>query len=435
MPSLDETSPVGESYLQRVLRQGATPFRYRCGARALLGMPAEGDNAVMAGPMPPSEFRYTLPQSPALTAAPELLAVQQWLDAALDEPDGDKESDGAHPQTRSRQLLSSAGAGARMVSTGHQRPETVPQPDRQAPIPGGQPQVSPPMDSIHLHAPEPLPSVPGRAEEPLSQAGVAGQPTVIIIPGITGQRPSPAAEVLVRQSSHPSANEAHEASPQVADSGYRPQPLAQAPPPERWPGEPARLPGSASPTLESTTRAADPIAVPGGPDNLERFPTKTIPETRLGLLPLPKGEATPARRPSARSSPEYGSETGATSVWQMLAAAPVVPAAAPGSNVQNRPSVVPTPMLSEENPARSGVTARASQSASTVEQIARLRHVVSELAAQLAAQQDFQQPATPLFVPPLQPVAHVEHPPSSPRMVQAFWERSYINRLYRWSRR
>ncbi len=87
-------------------------------------------------------------------------------------------------------------------------------------------------------------------------------------------------------------------------------------------------------------------------------------------------------------------------------------------------------------PPEIGITTNAYPPApGAAEQIARLRRTVAELAAQVAAQRDFQQPATPLFVPPVQPVARVEPPSSSPRKVHAFWERSYLNRLYRWSRR
>ena len=97
MPSPDVMPPTAESYLWRVLRQGSIPFRYRSGVRSLLGMPASGEDAIVgAASMPPIEFRYALPQSFAPMAATELLTAEQWLEAALDDPDSDK---GRNPLT------------------------------------------------------------------------------------------------------------------------------------------------------------------------------------------------------------------------------------------------------------------------------------------------------------------------------------------------
>jgi len=70
----------------------------------------------------------------------------------------------------------------------------------------------------------------------------------------------------------------------------------------------------------------------------------------------------------------------------------------------------------------------------TVEQIAQLQRTVTELAAQVAAQQATLQGES-MFPPPTQPVVIVERATPPVRTPRAFWERRYLSRLSRWPRR
>lgn len=90
------------------------------------------------------------------------------------------------------------------------------------------------------------------------------------------------------------------------------------------------------------------------------------------------------------------------------------------------------PMASASTlPNRSAIS---SQPVSRVtEEITKLRSMVAELTAQVVAQQEFQLSAAPIVLPPSVPI--IERSVSSTKPPKAFWERSYMSRLYRWSRR
>lgn len=69
---------TSSSYLHRVLRDGAKPFRYRSGVRSLLGMPdSEGIKLSSSSKLPPIGFRYANPSfaSEPFTAASSLEEV------------------------------------------------------------------------------------------------------------------------------------------------------------------------------------------------------------------------------------------------------------------------------------------------------------------------------------------------------------------------
>lgn len=72
---------------------------------------------------------------------------------------------------------------------------------------------------------------------------------------------------------------------------------------------------------------------------------------------------------------------------------------------------------------------------SMITQIKKLERTVADLSAQVAAQKDFQQPVIPQYPQPNQPQVIVQRSTSQSKAPQAFWERSYMNRLYRWLRR
>lgn len=67
-------------------------------------------------------------------------------------------------------------------------------------------------------------------------------------------------------------------------------------------------------------------------------------------------------------------------------------------------------------------------------QIEKLERTVADLLSQAAAQKDFQQPVSPTFPQVSQPQVIIQRSASQPRAPRAFWERSYVSRLYRWSR-
>ena len=72
---------------------------------------------------------------------------------------------------------------------------------------------------------------------------------------------------------------------------------------------------------------------------------------------------------------------------------------------------------------------------SMVAQIEKLERTVADLSTQVAAQKDFQQPVIPQYPQPSQPQVIIQESASQSKAPHAFWERSYVNRLYRWSRR
>jgi hypothetical protein len=69
---------------------------------------------------------------------------------------------------------------------------------------------------------------------------------------------------------------------------------------------------------------------------------------------------------------------------------------------------------------------------SMVAQIEKLERTIADLSAEVAAQKDCQQPVIPQYP---QPQVIVQRSVSQSKAPQAFWERSYVNRLYRWSLR
>ncbi|MBD1836283.1 hypothetical protein H6F61_27275 [Cyanobacteria bacterium FACHB-472] len=72
---------------------------------------------------------------------------------------------------------------------------------------------------------------------------------------------------------------------------------------------------------------------------------------------------------------------------------------------------------------------------SMVSQIEKLERTVADLSSQVAAQKDFQQSVVPTFPQISEPKVIIQRPAAQPVASHAFWERSYVSRLYRWSRR
>ncbi|MBM0745392.1 hypothetical protein JOY44_28625 (plasmid) [Phormidium sp. CLA17] len=94
-------------------------------------------------------------------------------------------------------------------------------------------------------------------------------------------------------------------------------------------------------------------------------------------------------------------------------------------------ATTPIPMASAIHMPPSAVAVQ--PAAKVTEELTRLRHIVADLTAQVTAQKEFQRPAPPIVLPPS--VQIVERSVSPQKTPQAFWERSYVSRLYRWSRR
>lgn len=68
-------------------------------------------------------------------------------------------------------------------------------------------------------------------------------------------------------------------------------------------------------------------------------------------------------------------------------------------------------------------------------QIEKLERAIADLSSQVATQKDFQPSVVPSFPQPSPPQNINQRSTSQPKAPRAFWERSYVSRLYRWSRR
>ena len=106
----------------------------------------------------------------------------------------------------------------------------------------------------------------------------------------------------------------------------------------------------------------------------------------------------------------------------------------PESMTKKPMASLPLP-LSETLPGGEVVRSDYQKANSMVAQIKKLERTVADLSAQVAAQKDFQQPVIPHYPQPSQPQVIIQRSASQSKAPQAFWERSYVNRLYRWSRR
>jgi hypothetical protein len=115
-------------------------------------------------------------------------------------------------------------------------------------------------------------------------------------------------------------------------------------------------------------------------------------------------------------------------------AAPIAVAPAPAASFAAGIPVAAAPIPAADAPGVGSPASVYQPARGTAEQIAQLQRTVSDLAAQVAAQQ-VEQRSDQVLPPAAQPVVIVERATPPARMVPAFWERSYLSRLYRWPRR
>lgn len=399
-----------ESYLRRVLRQGSTPFRYRSGVRSLLGMPAGGEDAIIgAVGAPPIEFRYALPPSPAPMAAMELLTAEQWLEAALDDPDSDKMEEnpatpragavGAAPPPRSGQGPPTLAPAATHLQV---TPADADASGSWGKTTGRMGRAERERSETH-HSPghaEPMGFTALRAVLPILQQDGAGA---------VGAAPPP------RSEQKPPALAPEVALPQVTFVDLVPTPTlvsqAGALPSDASLDGPASAPSSAARTHESGVQPVDFTAVPAAIDNRKAGRTS-------GFVPARVADTRAVQEPGAGDNKPMG-------------------------NAHFRPAVVSTPMPLADAPPGIGITTTTYPSARrAAEQIARLQRTVAELTAQIATQRHLK-PEVPSSKTPPQ-VGSGGTPPSfsnrdsgtpRPQTPRAFWERSYLDRLYRWSGR
>jgi len=522
MPSPDTIPSASDGYLRRVLRQGSMPFCYRGGVRTLLGMPASGEDAVVgAAGMPPIEFRYAVSPSLATMTAPDSLAADRWVEAALNDLDSEEWTGLKHSPVRSRQppaigtsspshqvgaegggynpesgidrvprnpstLRAGAGGAALPPRSGHGTPAlasraALPQmtPVNAVPLPNLVSQAGePPSENLSTTRVDAVGAAPPPQSEQPCRSGIGRARQTLQLGELSGHaghyraRPVPDLRVLASPTlepgqlqrvspetdpAHPTATEA--LVPSQVTAPVPEEPLAAASGAAGQPTTTITVPGISEPrpSLSSELSAIreysprDQASVVLPPAIGVSSPSHQVGADGVGYDPE-SGMDSAQRNPSTTRVGAVGAASPPRSEQVPSRTGVIVGNAAAGAAPPPRPDPTPPPrsgqalpaiaprtallQVAPDDPPGVGVSTSAYPSASSAaEQIARLRHVVSELAAQVAAQQDFQQQPTPLFPPPVQPVVNIERPAPRPGTSHAFWERSYINRLYRWSRR
>jgi hypothetical protein len=455
MPSPDAIPPAPDGYLRRVLRQGSMPFRYRSGVRTLLGMPASGEDAIVGSAgMPPIEFRYAVSPSLAPMAETGLLTAEQWLDAALDDLDSGKEQNPSNPRAAAvgaapsprpdsppAAVASKAAHLQAEVIVGNAAVGAAPSPRLEPAPPAIAPRAALPQvtavdlvpvnqageSSLEVPPAQPVGTSSRALQDqefsipPTDLTAVSVRTVAAIQPSATWQRADQILEPGQLQRMRPGTVLTHPhatgvATPSQTKALIPEKPLAEADGVDQ--PTTITIPGVSEPRPVSTTavttdrdnsilsgaRMVSRMVSENEMDRAQRNPANTSTAAAVGAAPPPRLE--PAASPRSGQAP-----------------AAVSPRTV---RLQVTPDVPPVV----------GVTASTYQpTSSAMEQIARLQRTVAELTAQVAAQRDFQQRPTPVFHPPVQPVANVERSVPRTGASRAFWERSYINRLYRWSRR
>ena len=403
-----------EGALRRVLADGALPFRYRGGVRALLGEP-DGPGLLRATPSAPQpQFSY---RQSAWTGEIELPdGLLTMATGSLDRPAGADRPGGGRPR----------GPAVGGISRG--APDEIPEPVT------GQPPVA---------------ARRAAAGEQDPRSGTAAGPGAVMevspaaVPGPAAVRPTGSARA---------------AQPPVTEPGRQPAAeLTQAPvtgpdhapgPPHAGPPAEAR-PGPARPATAPTRRGPEPTAPAGGPREL-LIPGKTVRPSRVpgseeaGAGPGPSGRvgqvsSGPLRRSAGEPAGITGREPAVTGSSGDRGAAD------PGLTVRRIP------------PRHTGAAARKHDGGTVIPggQAAPLRawwpagpghqdDIVPagqadvppprQPARQAGIRSRVEQPsaAPPAPAPAPAPQIIVMSPPRAPTAPQAFWERRRLGRL--WSR-
>ena len=207
------------------------------------------------------------------------------------------------------------------------------------------------------------------------------------------------------------------------------------------------------PSVESEAPARDDLASLslGNQTQTPRFPDLQRKAEKLTL----DLNANPSKDRQTAQAPDYGRQTALNLATAKPNASSSQPAVTSSTRVKSTPPVLTTRMaLTPEPVAKTPIAsltvpmpetwqgdevARSRYQTQTVysmtAKIEKLERTVADLSAQVAARKDFQQLVTPTFPQPSQPQVIVQRSASQPRTPHAFLERSYVSRLYRWSRR
>lgn len=371
---------MAEGYLHKVLVNGVTPFRYRSTVRSLLGMPDNEVNTSPTASLPPIEFLYAIPRSTS-AGLPDLMnqedresdheAWADWDDLPIAESaqQSDRPLPLLHEPNIQTNLPTSQGKQLPLSSEGE----------------------LPDLRTDEAIASSTMPSIsPEEAVREIRSAmPLENLPTAITIPGMTDHR-SPVLESGLTIPGFPQPTNAKDGQPQSAEPMDSSQDSLQH---------------SISELPARKVVPAIPDASPGNP------PSVAGDSSIKGVASEP---ATASFRKQASTGINTRSAQGlATQATPLPIAATLMPMAS-ASNIPYSPAATPP-------------------AAKVTEELTKLRRVVADLTAQVAAQQEFRRPAAPVVLP--SPVQIVERPVPPPKAPQAFWERSYVSRLYRRSHR
>lgn len=431
--SLEQPS-MRAGYLHQVLVNGVTPFRYRSNVRSLLGMPDRDANPTSAATsLPPIEFLYAKCQSMVETDLPEFIsqgdlevdneARADWKNSPISEPV--QRSDRTlpllnEPRTQTNLPTPSTLQAQQFAS---QKPEPV----QEQPISSAIERTFPST----MEAIVPSPTTDVLAKETPSTTHLDNLPTAITIPGVTNYHSLKVnlSQIIPESSQQNELGKAVDFGTQ-SDSEINNQLIGIT-------AMPLPISDRNSETVDVSTRA------PSSVNSLSLKQSSSLQSlSSLGIItstqqpqsiPSEPEVDSPAVQPIAMSfRPKV--RTDANTILTEKLTAQSIPTPMPQGNSQARLPIAaaPIPMASVSNMPHNPANA-AQPAAKVTEELTRLRRMVTDLTAQVTAQQEFQRPAPPIVLPP--PMASIKRPPVPAKSPQAFWERSYLNRWYRWSRR
>ena len=431
--SLEQPS-MEAGYLHQVLVNGVTPFRYRSNVRSLLGMSDNDVNPPPAGAnLPPIEFFYATGRSPSMMAHSALIEREDQNVANTASVDGENSptldpldrppSPLVEPniQTSLPTLLTSS---AQRLSP--QKPELT----QEQPISSGIERTFP--SAIEVIASATTAELPTRGNR--SDTALENPPIAITIPSVS-DHPLPSINHRRTIPKSPQSNELGNA----VDSGVEPNDQMN----NRlmditvMPSHISDRDAEVADVLRPAPSRLNPRSLlSGSPQSLSNLGVITSTQYPQSI-PLEPNIDAPAVSPSPVSfRPKARTDANTRSDERLIAQD--TPVLTPIPMSQGNPHAL-LPIATTAMPIASASTlpnrsAISSQPASRVtEEITKLRSMVAELTAQVVAQQEFQLSAAPIVLPPSVPI--IERSMSSTKPPKAFWERSYMSRLYRWSRR
>ena len=431
--SLEQPS-MTTGYLHQVLVNGVTPFRYRSNVRSLLGMPDRDANPTSAAnSLPPIEFLYARCQSMVETDLSEFIsqgdlevdneARADWENSPISEPV--QRSDRTlpllnEPRTQTNLPTPSTLQAQQFAS---QKPEPV----QEQPISSAIERTFP--STMEAIAPSPTTDV--LAKETPSTTHLDNLPRAITIPGVTNYHSLKVdhSQIIPQSSQQNELGKAVDFGTQ-SDSEIDNQLIGIT-------AIPLPISDRNSETGDVSTRAPSSVNLlslkqSSSLQSLSNLGIITSTQQPQSIPSEPEVDS-PAVQPIAMSfRPKV--RTDANTILTEKLTAQSIPTPMPQGNSQARLPIAaaPIPMASVSNMPHNPANA-AQPAAKVTEELTRLRRMVTDLTAQVTAQQEFQRPAPPIVLPP--PVASIKRPPAPAKSPQAFWERSYLNRWYRWSHR